>query len=207
MNFIIGQSGNVIDFELGSTFCGPWVIDASKVEYTKNLSWCSWCIYLNSGLFAWDAASSNKLIINPTSAGDTGQYVINVPLVIPGTSKTVIVSFKVTISYCKPDTLTPVAVDKKFYSLAGEKMIIDVSPFTMVPACQYDLIYSWKYKSPDTGLNVTMPAPFVKNGLNGLTVYTTNQTFVGSHTLVLKGNVNPLFITPLKIETWLEVQI
>lgn len=55
--YVIDQMDPVMDVQLPPTYCGPWGVNTASISYQKDLGWCTWCVWLNAGLFDFDTVT------------------------------------------------------------------------------------------------------------------------------------------------------
>ena len=93
--YTIGFSNPYYSVYIPPTYCGNWIYDFSVTTYSKDLSWCTWCTYLNKGLYSFD---KGNYIINVNAVGsDKGAYGVKIPVYIPNTNIVQYVTFTIII--------------------------------------------------------------------------------------------------------------
>ena len=170
--------------------------------FNKNLVWCDWCEYRNTGLFDFDI-STLTLNINDPGFATTGTYQITIPLQIPNSDVVEFVTFGVTVQYCEVITLglTPIEDQPLTYIIFDEPLSFEIADFKQTPTCDYILRYTWRYIDGESPFGTPiLPEGFVSDN-RVMTVQTEDIEMAGTYTLQIKGAVSLLVMNPEKFET------
>ena len=127
-DYVIGQSDPFFSIALESTMCGPWIYLPEDASYSKDFAWCSWCVYVNNGLFTYDTV--NQLFNIESMLGSVvGEYQISLPVQIPNSDVIIYIDFMVSISHCQVVDLTPSPIDTVVYNVFDPALTVEIAPF------------------------------------------------------------------------------
>ena len=112
-------------------------------------------------------------------------------------------SFTVTIGYCEVSDMQQKTVAAQLYSIFAAAHLFTADPFTMTPACGYDLDYSVQLRDSVTGVYLPLPAWITSSvGVSTIdfSVQTDDPSNVGEYHISITGSVPLAFMDPTYAE-------